>query len=45
MSGVAARYIERQSEFKTTTLGLDDRIYEIMNSKGHLVYIDEAVFK
>ena len=45
VSCVAACYIEREPEFRQTTLALDDKINDIKKSGGHLVYIDEAVFK
>ena len=37
--------LQRQTEFAQTTLNLDQKIYEILKADGHLVFIDECVFK
>ena len=37
--------IQRQTEFAQTTLNLDQKIFDILKADGHLVFIDECVFK
>ena len=42
---VPAKGLEREQEFIDATLVLDNKINEILKKDGHLVYLDEAVFK
>ena len=42
---VPIRLEERQPEFKQDILMLDDKIHEILEDGGHLVYLDETLFK
>ena len=45
VSCIPAKFETRVQEFEQTTLRLDNKINEIRQSGGHLVYVDEAIFK
>ena len=42
---VPARGEERKDEFDAKVLALDTRMEEIMKQEGHILYLDECVFK
>lgn len=39
------RLEERIEEFGNSTLTLDNKLHKIIEEKGHLVFLDECVFK
>ena len=45
ISNIPARIEERYEEFENSTLALDNKLQSIMDEKGHLVFLDECVFK
>ena len=45
VSNVPARREQRIEEFEDKTIALDKQLYDIMASDGHLLFLDECVFK
>ena len=45
VQNVPARLNERQTEFTNSSLALDDKLNEILKEGGHLVFLDECLFK
>ena len=42
---VPARKEERKEEFEHNTLTLDNKLHNVIQNKGHLVFLDECIFK
>lgn len=45
VNNVAARKEQRAEEFENSSLALDNKIHDILKEKGHLVFLDECLFK
>ena len=45
IKNVPARGEQRYDEFENSTLSLDNKINEILKEDGHLVFLDECLFK
>ena len=45
VQSVPANEEEREEEFKSAILELDNKLDKIYQEKGHIVYLDECVFK
>ena len=45
IKNVPARGEARNNEFENSTLSLDNKINEILKEDGHLVFLDECLFK
>ena len=45
IKNVPAKGEQRQDEFESQTLVLDNKINEILKEEGHLEFLDECVFK
>jgi hypothetical protein len=45
IKNVPARGEERYEEFENSILTLDNKINEILKEEGHLVFLDECLFK
>jgi hypothetical protein len=45
ISNIPARLEERYEEFENSTVALDNRLHKILEEKGHLIFLDECVFK
>ena len=45
IKNVPARGEQRNEEFENSTLSLDNKINEILKEDGHLVFLDECLFK
>ena len=45
VSNVAARKEAREQEFQNSVLSLDNKLHDILSNKGHLVFLDECIFK
>ena len=45
IKNVPARGEARNEEFENSTLSLDNKINEILKKDGHLVFLDECLFK
>ena len=45
IKNVPARGEARNKEFENSTLSLDNKINEILKKDGHLVFLDECLFK
>ena len=45
INNIPTRLEERYEEFDNSILKLDKKLYDILKEGGHLVMLDEAVFK
>jgi hypothetical protein len=45
ISNIPARIEERYEEFDNSALSLDNKLHKILEEKGHLVFLDECIFK
>ena len=45
ISNVPARKEQRVEEFEDKTVALDKRLHDIIESGGHLLFLDECLFK
>jgi len=45
ISNIPARIEERYEEFDNSALTLDKKLHQILEEKGHLVFLDECIFK
>ena len=45
VTAVPNRFVERTGEFQQDTVSVDNTTDRILKSGGHLVYVDEAIFK
>ena len=45
VSNVPAKKEQRVEEFEDKTIALDQRLHDIIESGGHLVFLDECLFK
>jgi hypothetical protein len=45
IKNVPARGEQRNDEFESSTISLDNKINEILKKDGHLVFLDECLFK
>ena len=45
VSSAPAKKMERIDEFRSSTVILDNKIYDIIKESGHLIFLDECIFK
>lgn len=45
ISNIPGRLEERFEEFDNSTIALDNKLQKVLDEKGHLVFLDECVFK
>ena len=45
VTAIPNRFVERTGEFQQDTVSVDNTTDRILKSGGHLVYVDEAIFK
>ena len=45
MANIPNRLEQRREEFRDKIIALDDKVKEILDSKAHLIFSDESVFK
>lgn len=45
INNIAARIEQRYEEFDNSTTTLDNKLHDILEGKGHLVFLDECLFK
>ena len=45
VNNIPVRLEERVNEFGTATIDLDNKLSQVIKDKGHLVFLDEVIFK